>query len=738
MTVIRILFGAAFVWFLCLAAGQLFFGAIRLTLPRREAIFLGFLTGASLVSTAMFLLASGRMVYTKLLVISGFVTIGAWLWFCRPVLRREKAEESPLSAVWRIVLWLPLAIYGCLYFFTALMPETSADGTVYHLGLIATYYDHRGFLAMPNDMFAGLPEGIEMLFWIGFAFGKHSAAALVHLLFLAAMPFGMLAFGERLKQPKAGVVAALLFCLAPVAGKDATIAYIDTGTAVAAFGAFYCLWLWREADLQAALIPAGLLAGYCYACKMTAGVAIPFAIALVITTELNRRRGWLRAFKSAALTAVLAGAISVPWMVKSTLLFHDPFFPVMNHLFPNPHLYPMVEDQLRAIVKHVGNVPYSGLPYEVTVGGHVAGLIGPVFLLAPLALLSLRSRAGRQCLLACAVFALPFFANTETRFLLPALPFLSFALAMALMTAGPAAAVAVCAVHAYASWPGEIQRWIPGYQWRIDLPDLRAALRIVPEKQWLSEHWNEYDAGQLLDRFVPAGETVFSPNMGQRAYHHREVLGTFDSALSVRAFNLFLMPTVTAWATGFQRNISFAPVDTRRFRLQSGVATDNELRIYEVRFFDFDREIVRRPEWRLTASRNPWEVGLAFDNSAVSWWTSGQRVDPQTWIEVDFPQPVHIDHVVVDQIQDQAGMVLYPLAELNGQWTRLQSRETSATKPPRGDLRMAVRDELKAAGIRWILIRDGAYGADDLRANSPYWGVTQMAEAHGLRLWRLD
>ena len=32
---------------------------------------------------------------------------------------------------------------------------------------------------------------------------------------------------------------------------------------------------------RAALIPAGLLAGYCYACKMTAGTAIPFAVGVV-------------------------------------------------------------------------------------------------------------------------------------------------------------------------------------------------------------------------------------------------------------------------------------------------------------------------------------------------------------------------------------------------------------------------------------------------------------------------
>jgi hypothetical protein len=83
-------------------------------------------------------------------------------------------------------------------------------------------------------------------------------------------------------------------------------------------------------------------------------------------------------------------------------------------------------------------------------------------------------------------------------------------------------------------------------------------------------------------------------------------------------------------------------------------------------------------------------------------------------------------------------MVLNPVAELNGTWTRLQSKQTSSKSPKRADLRMAVHDEFKAAGIHWILIREGDFGADDLRDRSPYWGVTQIAEVHGFRLWKLN
>jgi hypothetical protein len=44
----------------------------------------------------------------------------------------------------------------------------------------------------------------------------------------------------------------------------------------------------------------------------------------------------------------------------------------------------------------------------------------------------------------------------------------------------------------------------------------------------------------------------------------------------------------------------------------------------------------------------------------------------------------------------------------------------------------------KYMNIHWILIANGSYGADDLRDKAPYWGITQVAESNGFRLWKLD
>jgi len=59
---------------------------------------------------------------------------------------------------------------------------------------------------------------------------------------------------------------------------------------------------------------------------------------------------------------------------------------------------------------------------QVTTSGHLGGLLGPVFLLAPLALFSLRRKEGRRLLLAALVFGANYFDNIGTRFLIPSLP----------------------------------------------------------------------------------------------------------------------------------------------------------------------------------------------------------------------------------------------------------------------------------------------------------------------------
>lgn len=71
-------------------------------------------------------------------------------------------------------------VYLAAYFTNAMTPERSPDGTAYHLGLVARYLREHGFRRITTNMYANLSQGVEMLYLFAFAFGRHSAAALVH------------------------------------------------------------------------------------------------------------------------------------------------------------------------------------------------------------------------------------------------------------------------------------------------------------------------------------------------------------------------------------------------------------------------------------------------------------------------------------------------------------------------------------------------------------------------------
>ena len=118
---------------------------------------------------------------------------------------------------------------------------------------------------------------------------------------------------------------------------------------------------------------------------------------------------------------------------------------------------------------------------QVTTYGSLSGLLGPVFLLAPLGLLALRRREGRQLWLAALVFGVNYFSNIATRFLIPPLPFVALAMMLAL-SAVPHLAVAVAVLSAVLSWPAIVPRYAHGDAWRLARIPWREALRITARR----------------------------------------------------------------------------------------------------------------------------------------------------------------------------------------------------------------------------------------------------------------
>ena len=299
----------------------------------------------------------------------------------------------------------------------------SPDGSTYHLGLVARYFRLHGFERLTTNMYGNLSQGMEMLFLFAFAFGRHAAAATVHCMFLFTLPLLMLGYARRIGHPIAGVCAAMLVYLSPVVGIDGVSAYNDVALATVAFATFYLTEIWREDKDKRLTIPIGLLAGFCFAIKYTGFVAPLYVVGIVTP----RRR-----------VALAASAMMFPWLVKNWLWIGNPLSPFFNRVFPNPYVHVSLEESYRTYYHTYALASLKPLFWIVTVAGQLGGQIGPLFLLAPLALLSLRTRPGRHVLLAALIFLIPYPQNIGARFLIPVLPFVALAIAMALEFSRPA------------------------------------------------------------------------------------------------------------------------------------------------------------------------------------------------------------------------------------------------------------------------------------------------------------
>ncbi|MEO7651064.1 MAG: glycosyltransferase family 39 protein, partial [Bryobacteraceae bacterium] len=623
------------------------------------------------------------------------------------------------------------ALFTILYTAAAMLPETSPDGVCYHLGLVSRYLREHGFPRITTSLVATFPEGVEMLFLFAFAFGKHTAAGMVHWLFLLAAPIGILSCARRMGSPVAGVTGALIFYLTPVVGKAGTIAYVDIALACSTFGVFYLLVIWKDQRSDGLLAAAGLLAGFAYAAKYTGVVALVFAMSFV---ALYTWRTPKRAIRALFITALCALPMIAPWMAKNAVVVGNPFSPFATRLFPNPYFYLSSELAFTMVTSTVGGVAMKEFPMEAAIhGGRLQGLLGPAFLLAPLILLGLRSPFGRQLLAAAAIVGLPNLLNHGTRFLIPALPFVSLLLGWILARWSAAAALLV-AMHALLAWPAIIPRYADQGVWALDRMDWKTALRLRSEPDYLRRKIDDYSIGLSIDKLVPPGEAIFSFHGMQEAYHTHPVIVDWQSAQGLRAGRAMRAALSETLRAGWIHEYRFPQTTTRTLRLlqthESG--TDNWT-VAEVRLLRQGVEVPRAPGWRLRASPNPWEVQLAFDNSPVTSWNSGRAHSPGMFIEIDFGREESIDQVVVECTRDQLDMRMS--LDLGG----VSIAEAALRDaPPQPRLRRAAIDFLKQNGWRWMVIHDSDQGARDFSARSKQWGIAAVASDRGFTLYRLD
>jgi hypothetical protein len=373
-------------------------------------------------------------------------------------------------------------------------------------------------------------------------------------------------------------------------------------------------------------------------------------------------------------------------------------------------------------------------------GGKLQGVLGPVFLLAPLALLALRRREGRHLLLAMAIFGIAYPANIGTRFLIPCLPFLALAMGLAVENWKAVAATLVL-FHALTSWPQFLKKYCDSYNMRLDRIPVRAALRLVSEKKFLEERLWGYPAARMVEETVAPDSKILCNSAPPEAYTSRDILVAYEGALNQNLGDLLSVPLIADWQPTRRLTFRFAPRTLRRVRvLQSGSGSTESWSVNELRVYSGKDELTRAPQWRLTARPNPWEVQMAFDGNPITRWRSWQPLRSGMYIEVDFGREENVDRVEIDATTDYHNARLSLMGQVRSDipWDQLAGAPQETRVQPPANLRQLATFEIKWQGIEYLIINKADFTAEDMHKDPKQWGLKMIGERRDTRLYRIE
>lgn len=729
-----ILFGAVFTVAVSVALGALLLKRLRVELYRWEAALFQFVLGAGCLSFLTAILCVLNAARKGVFQWSGLLVIAIAVWQSRSTPRRRSLPV--ISLTWMVLFCLIFSAFFLYYFVNALAPEVSPDGTGYHLGNVVRMWRNHGFDWNYPSMYSYLSQGTEMMFLVAFSFGRHSSAALVHFAWFCSLPLLMVCWGKRFGSPKVGIFGAILVFASPVIAKDGVSAYNDLAVATLIYAVFYLLQVWDDLKDDNVILIIGLLSGAAYGAKYTAFLTLPFAAGWVFWSLSRGRKTFPTAVRCLAYLGVPALLMMSPWVLRNWIWLGNPLAPFFNSWFPNPAYHPGMERIYTEMLRHYTGIKHNWeVPLQLTLrGGLVSGMFGPVFLLAPVGLFALRLKSGRRLMLAALVFGLPAYLNTGARFLIPSAPFL--ALAMGVSLAEVQGALPVLALfHCLVCWPPILSTYCDPWNWRISTFPIAVALRREPVMPFILKNVGDYALKVPLLLHVPPGERVFSFAGRPEAYLDRDIIVSYESRLGNLINDILWAPQAHRPANAF--HFRFMPVNTHGVRVVNLATAPEYWTVAEMRLKFQGREVERSPQWRISATPNGWEAQLAFDNSYATRWSTWEPLAPRARLQVELPAAQGVDEVVLECEPSWKARLQVEILLDSGRWVPITDTVETAKADFPGIRRAAARD-VKALGVRYLLLNPGDMVYDDIRKYPAFWGVTLLSEANGTQLYRID
>ena len=356
----------------------------------------------------------------------------------------------------------------------------------------------------------------------------------------------------------------------------------------------------------------------------------------------------------------------------------------------------------------------------------------------PVSLLALRRPAGRILWLAAAILALPWLWNHGARFLVPALPLVALAFAMA---APRPVLAAVLGLQAIACWPAALDLYTSS--WRLTGFPWRAALRIEPEPVYLSRMCPlEYNLARRIDSVTRPGEKIFSLMAVARAYTDREPLIYWESAEAERLLDTLRVAGPYAGYPFYDLKAAWPLQSLKGVRFRLLKPHPGEWCIHEVRLWRDSERVRGDPRWSIDAWPHSEELPSAFDGNLATRWRTWEPMRPGMFVEVLFDQPQALTAAtLVSHSPTYKVPVEFQGLGLDGAWKTLATVSEGVRRAPE-DLRPSASYALRRAGFSYILVSTASDEGNSplgkpMAADPAAWNLDVTAHVAGVYLFHL-
>lgn len=127
---------------------------------------------------------------------------------------------------------------------------------------------------------------------------------------------------------------------------------------------------------------------------------------------------------------------------------------------------------------------------------------------------------------------------------------------------------------------------------------------------------------------------------------------------------------------------------------------------------------------------------MAFDNSPATRWRSWEVASPGMYLDVDFGREESLDEVRLITSPDFVRIQLQ-LESMNsaGSWESVAGNPRQAPEEVPENIRQMATYEMQSRGVRYLLIRDDNFGAEDFAGDPEAWGLKLIGRGYNARLY---